>query len=98
MLRRESSGPASWSSLRELESDDRRSKRAFCTLAPRFKQSDLDPPTGGCSNQCVRVGQSPALHGFRGHAYVTLYLIHPMKDILTDLYIYIVIIHYDAKV
>ncbi len=34
-------------------------ERAFAH-APRFKQSDLDPPTGGCSNQRVRVGQSPA--------------------------------------
>ncbi len=30
----------------------------------------LDSPTGGCSNQSVRVGRSPASHGFRGHAYV----------------------------
>ncbi len=33
-------------------------ERAFAHV-PRFKQSDLDPPTGGCSNQRVRVGQSP---------------------------------------
>ncbi len=30
----------------------------------------LDSPTGGCSNQIIRVGRSPASHGFRGHAYI----------------------------
>ncbi len=88
MLRRGSSGPASGSSLRELESDEKgEARESFCALAHCFKQSDLDPPTGSCSNQRVRVGRSPASHGFRGHAYVIWYLIHPMKDILTDLYI-----------
>ncbi len=61
MLRRESSGPASGSSLRELESDEgEKQERMNTALAPCFKQSDLDSPTGGCSNQSVRVGQSPA--------------------------------------
>ncbi len=31
----------------------------------------LDPPTGGWSNQSIRMGRSPAhVHGFWGHAYV----------------------------
>ncbi len=64
----------------------RSQRRVNKALAPCFKQSDLDPPTGGCSNQIVCVGRSPASHGFCGHAYVIWYLIHPMKDILTDLY------------
>ncbi len=87
MLRRESSGPASGSSLRELESDEKEKQVSFEHWRLVFKQSDLDPPTGGCSNPRVRVGWSPASHGFRGHADVSQYLIHPMKDILTDLYI-----------
>ncbi len=54
MLKRESSGPASGSSLRELESDEgEKQERLNRALAPCFKQSDLDPPTGGCSNQCL---------------------------------------------
>ncbi len=70
MIRRGSSGPASGSSLRELESDERRSKRAILhTGSLAFKQSDLDPPTGGCSNQCVRVGRSPASHSFSCKAH-----------------------------
>ncbi len=61
MLRRESSRPASGSSVRELESDEgEKQKRLNQALAPCFKQSDLDPPTGGCSNQSVHVGRSPA--------------------------------------
>ncbi len=80
MLRWGSSGPASGSSLRELESNERgEARESFCALAHCFKQSDLDPPTGSCSNQRVPLGRS--------HAYVIWYLIHPMKDILTDLYI-----------
>ncbi len=76
MLRRESSGPASGSSLRELECDEgEKQERQERALAPCFKQSDLDPPTGGCSNQSVRVGRSPTPHGLCGHAYVIGYLI-----------------------
>ncbi len=61
MLRRESSGPASGSSVRELESDEGEKQESMNkALAPCFKQSDLDPPTGGCSNQSVCVGWSPA--------------------------------------
>ncbi len=48
----------------------RSQRRVNKALAPCFKQSDLDPPTGGCSNQIVCVGRSPASHGFCGHAYV----------------------------
>ncbi len=58
MLRRGSSGPASGSSLRELESDERR-RESFEHWRLAFKQSDLDPPTGGCLNRRVRVGRSP---------------------------------------
>ncbi len=58
MLRRESSGPASEASVRELESDEGEKQERM--KQPRFKLSDLDSPTGGCSNQSVRVGRSPA--------------------------------------
>ncbi len=53
--------PASGSSLCELESNEgEKQERMNTALAPCFKQSDLDSPTGSCSNQSVRVGQSPA--------------------------------------
>ncbi len=43
-------------------------------VAPCFKQSDLDPPTGGCSNQCP-CGAEPRPHSLCGHAYIIGYLI-----------------------
>ncbi len=63
--RRESSGPASRSSLRGVGGRVARTGReSERTLARCFKQSDLDPPTGGWSNQSVRMGRSPAhVHG-----------------------------------
>ncbi len=72
--RRASSGPASRPTLRALEGEARefRStrksyKRANCTLARCFKQSDLALPTGGWSNQSVCMRRSPAhVHGFLG--------------------------------
>ncbi len=62
MLRQVSSGPASRSSVREMESDE--GEKQEPELASCFKQSDLDPPTGGCSNQSVCVGQEPRLARF----------------------------------
>ncbi len=44
-----------------------------------FKQTDLDPPTGGCSNQCVRVGQSPACTAPLARHMITRHLIFNSK-------------------
>ncbi len=48
--------------FRVVRESDRREKheaKEFCTLV--FKQSDLAPPTGGCSNQCP-CGAEPRPH------------------------------------
>ncbi len=56
VLRRESSGPSGLS-LRGVGGRVARTGRvSFAHWRVVFKQSDLDPPTGGCSNQRVRVG------------------------------------------
>ncbi len=73
VLRRESSRP-SVSSLRALESElrEQEERESENADAPRLLNCPvLDPPTGGWSNQSVRMGRSPAhVHGFWGHAYV----------------------------
>ncbi len=73
-------------------------KRANCTLARCFKQSDLALPTGGWSNQSVCMGRSPAhVQAFWGGIHVIQYFIHSVED--TNLQIlYICLVTHDAKV
>ncbi len=74
----------------ELEGELREQEESERTLARCFKQSDLDPPTGGWSNQSVRMGRSPAC---------TRHLIfHSFRERYTQVFISVVNIDYDAKV
>ncbi len=67
--RRESSGPASRSTLRTLEGEARESRSTRRERVARWRvvlNSPIwTPPTGGWSNQSVCMGRSPAhVHGF----------------------------------
>ncbi len=86
MLRRESRVPGS--SVCELESDEGKKQEMWTKHWRLVLNSPIwTRPQTAVRNQSVCVGRSPASHGFCGPAYVIWYLIHPMNDILTDLYL-----------
>ncbi len=100
MLRRGSSGPASWSSLRELESDEiGEARESFCALAHCFKQSDLDPAHRRLFESACPCGAEPrpAQLLLQGTWSLVIWYLIQHEDIHRSL-IYVVIIHYDAKV
>ncbi len=59
-----------------------REKRENQALAVSFKLLDLDTPTGGCYNQIVLVGRSPAPHGFGAYHFK-----HVMKNKSLNIYV-----------
>ncbi len=75
VLRRESSGPSGSSFARVAGRVARTGRERFAHWRLAFKQTDLDPPTGGCSNQRVRVGQSPACTAPLARHVITRHLI-----------------------
>ncbi len=46
---------------KQEQEERRRARESFAHWRVVFKQSDLAPPTGGCSNQCP-CGAEPRLH------------------------------------
>ncbi len=100
VLRRESNGP-SGSSLRGVGwrvARTGRERESFTHWRLAFKQTDLAPPTGGCSNQCPCGAESRLHSSFcKAHDHSSSDIKFNVKDIHRS-FISVVNMHYDAKV